>query len=345
MKWLLITVVFYSLSFIGQTPLNDLHWNLSWQDNFNYINHNIWDIADSAEGNNNTVYLDDNVTVSGGKLIITANDNYMCCPDNPISIWGAHWPCRNKCYNYTSGSIVTTPAYSQQFGYIEAKIKTDYGIGYFPAFWTFIAQGAIGNSEEIDIFEMLGSLPANTMTSNIHDNYCDSLYLSTHSNCGNIPEFYEENQLWFNYQENYHLYAIEWSPGTINWYVDHVKIRTSYSHDITSPVRIILNFALGDYGSNQPNSTTNFPATMKIDYVRVYDKVNDCSNSINVCSYDMSNLDGRLKKNVIIGGSGCSSSVPLGTRRDIRAVEFIEIKGEFIVPLDSELNLETMSCF
>ena len=53
--------------------------------------------------------------------------------------------------------------------------------------------------------------------------------------------------------EEFHRYALEWDPREIRWYVDGVRYAVQR-----------------DWFSSPPEAATEFPATMEIDYVRVY---------------------------------------------------------------------------
>ncbi|TNF42648.1 MAG: glycosyl hydrolase family protein [Bacteroidetes bacterium] len=80
----------------------------------------------------------------------------------------------------------------------------------------------------------------------------------------------------------FHLYAIEWSPQKIDFFVDDEKYFT-FSNENTGfqtwpfdqPFYIILNMAVGGGWVGAPTATTIFPAIMEVDYVRVYQKFED----------------------------------------------------------------------
>ncbi len=227
-------VLLNSLLLFGQTPANDPHWELVWQDNFSSFDANKWLKVDWAQHGEPQLYLESNVSTSGGNLVIKVNNNYTYCPSNPPTVWGACWPCDNQWYNYTSGWVETKKAYNTQYGYIESRIKMPYGYGFWPAFWTFVGSGLPSNTNaaEIDIFENLGHKPSNVITTNIHKTYPD----------GDVY-YEEETPLNYSYANTWHTHAVEWSPSKIIWYLDGIPIRTFPNHRIVDPVRIILNLA------------------------------------------------------------------------------------------------------
>jgi len=79
--------------------------------------------------------------------------------------------------------------------------------------------------------------------------------------------------------EDFHVYAIEWSPNEIKWFFDDhcystVTPAETKGHPwvFDQPFFIIMNLAVGGDWPGYPDATTTFPQRMLIDYVRVYNK-------------------------------------------------------------------------
>jgi beta-glucanase (GH16 family) len=343
---LLCALIIYFNAF-NQTPSDDAHWNLIFNENFSSLNDTIWKVANEYDHYGEPqVYTNrsTNVYISSGNLVLKINnEDYHC-----TNLHG--WACNSEWYEYTSGWVETKASYNIQYGYIESKIKIPYGYGFWPAFWTFIGDGVSGgNAAEIDIFEMLGDQPPTIMGTNLHMDYCDC---NIH-NCGcdyiydqmcpsDDPSIlcYGQDVEIESYSDTYHIYAVEWTPSKIIWFVDGKMVRNFPNPGITDPARIILNLAITPWCL--PNSTTPFPSRMYIDYVRVY-KLNIDNNTINSCNYNFANYDDVAKKSITIGGNGCINSIPTGSNVSLRATEKIELKGDFSVPLGSELYLDVNS--
>jgi beta-glucanase (GH16 family) len=78
------------------------------------------------------------------------------------------------------------------------------------------------------------------------------------------------------------VYAIEWTPAAIKWLVDGVQYHEANiangvndTEEFHNNFFILLNMAVG---GNWPGFTIDksaFPATMKVDYVRVYQQQNN----------------------------------------------------------------------
>ncbi len=169
---------------------------------------------------------------------------------------------------YTSARIQTKGKFEKKYGRIEARIKMPYGKGLWPAFWMLGANSgtvAWPQCGEIDIMEYLGSKPT-------------SIFGSVHG-----PGYSAGNAITKNYSlsndrfdNGFHVFGIEWDENYINYYVDNVLYNQITPADVpgqwvfNQPFYIILNMAVGGNFPGSPNSSTVFPQTMLVDYVRVY---------------------------------------------------------------------------
>jgi beta-glucanase (GH16 family) len=80
--------------------------------------------------------------------------------------------------------------------------------------------------------------------------------------------------------DGYHVYAIEWEPNVVRWYVDDNLYETRTPADVPAgaqwvydhPFFVMLNLAVGGNFPGPPDATTVFPQTTKVDWVRVYRK-------------------------------------------------------------------------
>ena len=78
----------------------------------------------------------------------------------------------------------------------------------------------------------------------------------------------------------YHVYGVEWTADKLRWYVDGKVYRTmDVSNDSFSEVRkeyfVIFNMAIGGQWPGYDIDETAFPATMEVDWVRAYKKVEE----------------------------------------------------------------------
>jgi beta-glucanase (GH16 family) len=75
----------------------------------------------------------------------------------------------------------------------------------------------------------------------------------------------------------WHVYAINWDSSSITWFVDgrqfhQVSIRNGVNstQEFHAPHYILLNLPIGGTWPEPPDASTPLPATMFVDYVRVY---------------------------------------------------------------------------
>jgi beta-glucanase (GH16 family) len=80
------------------------------------------------------------------------------------------------------------------------------------------------------------------------------------------------------FADDFHIFAVEWEPNVIRYYVDANLYRTITPASLPAgatwvfdhPFFLMLNVAVGGYWPGSPDSTSVFPQTMLVDYVRVY---------------------------------------------------------------------------
>ena len=239
---------------------SDLSWQLVWSDEFEgpagqRPDSSKWDYdIGTGWGNNQLEYDTDraeNVSLDGqGRLAIVARKE---------SFQGQE---------YTSARIVTRDRFEPTYGRIEARILLPLGQGIWPAFWLLGANiESVGwpKCGEIDVMEYRGQDPKVTH---------GSLHGPGYSGSNPITRRYVLTDTQFN--QGFHEFAVEWGSGYINWYVDGELFLTATPDDVSGewvfdhPFYLILNVAVGGNWVGPPNDQTEFPQTMLIDWVRVY---------------------------------------------------------------------------
>ncbi len=238
-------------------------YQLIWSDEFDgtELNEENWtrQIGGGGWGNNELQYYTnrtDNAYVEDGKLIIKAmKESY-----------GGR--------NYTSARLISQAKKYWRYGKIEARIKLPYGQGIWPAFWMMgedVNTAGWPGCGEIDIMEMIGG-------GNGRDNRS---YGTAH---------WEENghaSYGGNYTlpsgifaDDFHTFAIIWDEKVIRWLVDDIQfhdidITPTGLSELHNEKFVLLNVAVGGDWPGSPNSSTVFPQTMEVDYVRVYKSTED----------------------------------------------------------------------
>jgi beta-glucanase (GH16 family) len=172
--------------------------------------------------------------------------------------------------DFSSSRLKTQGLFAQAYGRFEARIKIPKGQGIWPAFW--MLGGNIGEvgwpaCGEIDVMENIGKEPAIVHGTFHGPGYAGAGVGASYSLPGNAP-----------FAADFHVYAVEWDPNTVKWFVDEALYETRTRADLPPggqwvfdhPFFLLLNVAVGGGWPGPPDETTTFPQEMLVDYVRVY---------------------------------------------------------------------------
>ncbi len=247
----------------------DPAYKLVWEDNFDgtELNRDDWNVELHDPGWVNAewqeyVDCEDNIYVKDGNLVI-----------QPIKMKVDH-----KDY-YTSGRVNTQNKHDFLYGRFEARLKVPSGKGYLPAFWMMPTDesfyGQWPKCGEIDIMEVMGQ-STDTLHGTLHFGEPHSQKQGTY--------ILEDG----NFADEFHVFACEWEPGEMRFYVDNELYFTehdwftkrngfdevTYPAPFDQPFYMILNVAVGGSWVGYPDASTEFGenAQMVVDYVRVYQK-------------------------------------------------------------------------
>lgn len=255
-------------------------WSLVWEDNFDYEGapdpkkwtHDIWPAAKVNREDQQYTDSPDNVRVSDGRLIIEAH-----------KIDGEE-------AKYSSGRIHSAGKGDFLYGRAEVRAKLPAGQGTWAAIWMLPTdpfryasnceagedwQGsdtcdAWPNSGEIDIMEHVG-YDMNRVHGTVHTK--SYYWVNGQQRKGSVDAK--------NVAEEFHNYALEWSPEKIDIFFNDVRYFTYFNNGedwrswpFDHPYHLILNLAIGgDWGrAGGPIDDSIFPVQMEVDYVRVYQK-------------------------------------------------------------------------
>lgn len=235
-------------------------WQLTWSDEFNGTAGQLPDATkwnfDTGTGENgwgnqelqSYTNKPQNVSMDGnGNLVITA----IRSGDS-----------------YSSARINTKGLFSQKYGRFEARIKTTYGPGVWPAFWMLgsnIDQVSWPQCGEIDIMEQRGQQPSVTY---------GTLHGPGYSGGSSVGKPY--GLLNGRFDTDYYIYAVEWGEDHIDFFVNDFLFQRLTPENVKGewvydqPFFLLLNVAVGGNFVGFPTSGTPFPQSMYIDYVKVY---------------------------------------------------------------------------
>ncbi len=224
-------------------------WKLLWSDEFDStaLNDGYWAAKAYPAGafnNEEERYVaghdqsTSNVFVKNGNLIIVAKN----------------------AGGITSGRIEGGGLKSFTYGRMEARMRLPVTDGMWPAFWMLGVGGSWPACGELDIMEGKGRFP-NWTSGSFHFTNFDR------TNQYVLPKG--------NVHDDFHIYAAEMTADSVRWYFDTVNFATITKNDdadlpFDKPYYFILNLAVGGNFDVASDNTTDFPESLIVDYVRVF---------------------------------------------------------------------------
>ena len=271
-------------------PTDTDHYVLNprFSDEFNgtSLNTNLWNYYtggwkdENQQVQNCYTSEEENVNVSGGSL-------------NLVGLYKPGKTCtgNTKTGDFTSGFVQTKGKAYFKYGYIEARIKMPKNKSTWPGFWMSPNESKYGswpNSGEIDIVEAKGS-NYKFAASDAHwrDKNTPTGQTGGHrSRQGVIPSTKFDT----HDTTEWHTYGVKWTEGKLEYFIDgelhHTITEFKNSNSTGNPngpfdqdFFLRLNLAIGgnyidapwNDAHNSVGAADDFPATMSVDYVRVYE--------------------------------------------------------------------------
>jgi len=277
MRLLSVTTLIWLAAFAAASQTTS-GWQLVWSDEFN---------GAAGAPPDSTKW---NYDLGGGGWGNFELETYTNSPNNVFQDGNGNLvirAIRDSNGNYTSARLQSgSPGASTQtadnkwtYGLVEARIKLPFGHGVWPAFWMLgenINTVSWPTCGEVDIMENFGEY------ANVND-------VSANNGTAHGPGYSGVNGIGKSYtlplgetvDDDYHVYAIQWSENSVAFYVDGALYHTVTPSSIpagdqwvfNNPFFILLNLAIGGpntfLGTPDPNAP--FPnQDMLVDYVRVY---------------------------------------------------------------------------
>jgi beta-glucanase (GH16 family) len=235
----------------------DADWSLTWSDEF--------DGASGSTVDSSKWAYDSGPNWFNGELQYYASGNTNASLDGSGNLVIEARQETREGRQYTSARLKTEGRRTFTYGRFEGRMKLPYGQGIWPAFW-MLGGNSWPNSGEIDIMENLGREPSISYGTIHGPGYSGA----------NGPSASYTLPGGAVFSDDFHVFAVEWEPNTIRWYVDDTHFSTKTPADIGGNNWVfdhgfffILNLAVGGEWPGNPDGTTVFPQRMVIDYVRV----------------------------------------------------------------------------
>ncbi|MFN2424373.1 MAG: family 16 glycosylhydrolase [Cryomorphaceae bacterium] len=230
-------------------------WALDWSDEFegNSLDMDTWSHEFGSHGwGNNELQMytssPENTEVSDGTLKITARQE---------NVGGA---------SYSSSRIRTINKMEFLYGKVEARIKVPIGQGIWPAFWMLGAnfeEDGWPFCGEIDVMEHVNNEPMTNSAIHWFDGEGHTYDTKTAPFDGS----------------QWHVYGADWNEDGVTFILDDqpyfhfpFEDENNTAPIFTKPFFFLLNIAVGGNWPGSPDGTTQFPAVMEVDYVRIFQK-------------------------------------------------------------------------
>jgi beta-glucanase (GH16 family) len=185
---------------------------------------------------------DEQVTVANGLCTITALDQ----------------PSGDRAY--TSGVLNTPGTFEQEFGRFEARLKFPAGVGLWPQWWLRSIQGW---PPAIDIASIHGHAPER-----LHSGVWFTGNAGRQDRSGSVELA--------DLSSTFHVYSATWTESEIVIHVDGAPVQRIDFSGVPplGPLYPIFNLSIhtGEVGL-PPDDSTPFPASLHIDWIRVYRRV------------------------------------------------------------------------
>lgn len=184
-----------------------------------------------------------------------------------------------NCFKGSDGKIYSGRVYAKMnegwtHGYFEARMLLPKGKGTWPAFWMMPVNNDYNKNPwpdcgEIDIMEEVGCVP---------DEISSSVHCKAYNHTINTQKTAKRNI--GTAESEYHVYACEWTENMLRFYIDGEELMTfkneGTGRDVwpfTYAFYPILNLAWGgDWGGMNGVDESALPVTLKVDYIRVFQK-------------------------------------------------------------------------
>ncbi len=172
--------------------------------------------------------------------------------------WTDHYGVQR---DYTSGRLETGRRFRFTYGTLSARIKVPAGKGLWPSFWT-TGTGSWPAGGEIDVMESLGHQPS-------------TAYCSVHGadSAGEHASTTRRYSAPAPLTDDFHVYTAHWTATGVTFEVDGRPcgtVSTAGMQPFTAQ-QIRVGMTVGGSWPGAPDASTAFPATMLIDWVRVYE--------------------------------------------------------------------------
>lgn len=256
-------------------------YSLVLDERFDSFNEKVWAKGDGAVGTESSCrFQDQGVEVSGGLLNLTITKEQVA------SSWSEDHQADKPAYEFSCGELRTRPDKMLKYGRYETRMKApnrDTASGYISSFFTYVHDGNPREWEEIDV-ELEGGRPDKFQANLIYGIEAGSWWDTRQWGAW-------EDKIDIAPADEWRVYAIEWTPNAIKWFVDGKHYKTLALSDLdcepeckepqkfATPIpdnltQLMMNFWIPNdqiqdvFGGNKKRNT--YPMIASYDWVRIY---------------------------------------------------------------------------
>ena len=259
-------------------------FSLVLDERFDAFDDEVWEIGDGAVGEESMCrFHAQGVKVADGMLQLRIDRSYA-----PAS-WSENHQKFKSAYHFTCGEVRTRRELRVRYGRIETRMRAparDTASGYISSLFTYVNESNAQHSlewEEIDI-ELEGGRP-DAFQANL-------IYGVNAISWGDTRRYGAwEDKIDVGPVDEWRVFAIEWVPGRISWYVDGELVKSLTVADTgcdpacagaqqlpapipDDPADVMINFWIPNdliqdvFGGNKARNA--YPMLTRYDWLRIY---------------------------------------------------------------------------
>jgi endo-1,3-1,4-beta-glycanase ExoK len=257
-------------------------FSLVLDERFDFLNENIWEIGDGAVGGEAACrFQPQGVQVNNGLLNLIIREE-------PIAAgWSNDHEMDKSAYEFSCGELRSVDNKRVRYGRFETRMKApnrDTASGYISSLFTYTNEGSPREWEEIDV-ELEGGRPDKFQANLIYGKDVWAWWATRQWGAW-------EDKINIAPADKWRVYAIEWLPTAINWYVDGVLTKSLKATDLdckpscvgnqiyAAPIpddltQLMMNFWIpkdhiqNDFGGNKKRN--RYPMYTQYDWIRFYE--------------------------------------------------------------------------
>lgn len=256
-------------------------YTLKVDERFDRLDKMLWRVGDGAVGHESACrFTPQGVQVEKGLLNLIVNQEKV-----PAS-WSEDHQQEKRPYEYSCGELRTAPAKTIKYGRFETRMKAparSAASGYISSLFTYTNSGSPREWEEIDV-ELEGGRPDKFQANLIYG-------LDTPNWVATREWGAWEDKIEVGPVDDWRVFAIEWAPTFIKWYVDGKMVKTLDQSQLDckpecapgqkkpTPIpdnltSLMMNFWIPNdeiqdvFGGNKKHNT--YPMVTQYDWIRIY---------------------------------------------------------------------------